>query len=275
MSKTWLAFGLVAVGSVAATAAACSSSSGNDKGASGSDGGTDATGNETGSGNETGASDAGTGTETTVVGDAGWAQNCIVPTSAQTCAPPVGTALPICALSMTGCMDPANLTKVNSKAVYYEVNSPLWSDGAAKSRAFVLPAGGKIHVKNCEADAGTAELAYCMSAVDGPEGPLGSGEWAFPVGTVMIKNFVFNQKLVETRLLMHVDDATAAIISNGTNWVGYTYMWNEAQTEAVIAPSIRTEVMFTPVPVRSRSRGAIRAMPIASRAIPSSSAPWA
>jgi hypothetical protein len=157
---------------------------------------------------------------------------------------------------MTGCMDPANLTKVNSKAVYYEVNSPLWSDGAAKSRAFVLPAGGKIHVKNCEPDAGSTELStYCMTCTDGPEGPAGSGEWVFPIGTVMIKNFIFNGKLVETRLLMHVDDATAALIQNGTNWVGYTYMWNEAQTEAVIAPSTRSEVMFntgtgTPVPWR-------------------------
>jgi hypothetical protein len=142
-------------------------------------------------------------------------------------------------------MDPANRTKVNSKAVYYEVNSPLWSDGAAKSRAFVLPAGGKIHVKNCQGDAGTTELTtYCTSPSSLQEGAAGSGEWVFPVGTVMIKSFVFNGKLVETRLLMHVDDSTAQMIGNGTNWVGYTYMWNEAQTEAVIVPNARTEVMF-------------------------------
>jgi hypothetical protein len=108
-----------------------------------------------------------------------------------------------------------------------------------------LPAGGKIHVKDCNADAGTNELStYCTSPAGAPEGPAGSGEWAFPVGTVMIKNFIFDGKLLETRLLMHVDDNTAAMIGNGTNWVGYTYMWNEAQTEAVIAPNARTEVMF-------------------------------
>jgi hypothetical protein len=66
----------------------------------------------------------------------------------------------------------------------------------------------------------------------------------FPTGTVMIKSFLFDGKLVETRLLMHVDDSTAAMIGNGTNWVGYTYMWNEAQTEAVIVPNARTETMF-------------------------------
>ena len=128
--------------------------------------------------------------------------------------------------------------------MYYEVNSPLWSDNAAKTRAFVLPDGGTIHVKDCMPDAGAAKLAECVSPTMIPNGPADTGKWVFPVGTVMIKNFLFDGKLVETRLFMHVDAATAAVIQNGTDWVGYNYAWNEQQTEATIVPDARTAVMF-------------------------------
>jgi hypothetical protein len=60
----------------------------------------------------------------------------------------------------------------------------------------------------------------------------------------MLKSFVFDGKLVETRLLMRVDPDTAALIGNGTDWVGYTYAWNEAQTEATITSGARTSVSF-------------------------------
>jgi hypothetical protein len=169
---------------------------------------------------------------------------CIAPTTPQSCTPPSMTALPLCKLSQTGCMDPANPTHFVAAAVYYEVNSPLWSDNAAKTRAFVMPDGGTIHVKDCMPDAGAAELAECVSPMMIPSGPADTGKWVFPVGTVMIKNFVFDGKLVETRLLMHVDAATAAVIQNGTDWVGYNYAWNEQQTEATIVPDARTPVMF-------------------------------
>jgi cytochrome c551/c552 len=177
-------------------------------------------------------------------GDGGAAPSCYTPTTPQSCAAPQMTALPICKLSLTGCMDAANITHFNARAVSYEVNSPLWSDNAAKTRAFVLPAGGTIHVKNCAPTASPAELAECMSPGGVPNGPADTGKWVFPVGTVMIKNFIFDGKLVETRLFMHVDTATAALIQNGTDWVGYNYAWNEAQTEATVVPNARTAVTF-------------------------------
>ena len=45
----------------------------------------------------------------------------------------------------------------------------------------------------------------CVSPDGIPNGPADTGKWVFPVGTVMIKNFLFDGKLVETRLFMHVD----------------------------------------------------------------------
>ncbi|HEX3769670.1 MAG TPA: hypothetical protein VHV30_02340 [Polyangiaceae bacterium] len=169
---------------------------------------------------------------------------CITPPSAQACAAPEMTALPICKLGLTGCMDPTHPTSFVASAIRYEVNSPLWSDGAAKSRAFILPPGGKIHVKDCAPDAGTAMAADCTSPMGIPNGAADTGRWEFPVGTVMLKSFVVDGKVIETRLLMRVDAATAALIQNGTDWVGYNYAWNEAQTEATLVPDARTAVSF-------------------------------
>jgi hypothetical protein len=77
-----------------------------------------------------------------------------------------------------------------------------------------------------------------------PNGEADTGRWIFPVGTVMIKNFLFDGKLVETRLFMHVDAATANLVQNGSDWVGYNYAWDEAQTEATIVPDARTAASF-------------------------------
>jgi hypothetical protein len=180
----------------------------------------------------------------TDAGDDASTPTCITPATPQSCVPPEMTALPICKLSQTGCMDSTTPTRFVARAVYYEVNSPLWSDNAAKARAFVLPDGGTIHVKDCMPDAGAARLAECVSPTMIPSGPADTGKWVFPVGTVMIKNFMFDGKVVETRLLMHVDAATAAVIQNGTDWVGYNYAWNEQQTEATLVPDARTAVTF-------------------------------
>ena len=172
--------------------------------------------------------DAGAGLD---AGDAGPA-DCVFPPTAATCTP---LATPICKLSLTGCMDPSRVTQFSSRAIPYQVNSPLWSDNAVKTRALVLPAVGKIHVKDCTSKTTTDT---CNA------GPADTGKWVLPVGTVLIKNFLFDSKLVETRLFMHADAAIAAQIDNGGDWVGYSYAWNEAQTEATLVPNQRITETF-------------------------------
>lgn len=169
---------------------------------------------------------------------------CLTPATPGTCAAPSETNLPVCTLSVTGCMSATDITKFNDNAVPYELQSPLWSDNAAKTRAFVLPAGGKIHVKDCRDTASAEEKAKCVAPNGIPNGPADTGRWVFPVGTVMIKNFLFDGKIVETRLFMRVDAKTAELIANGTDWVGYNYAWNEEQTEAKLVPNDRTTVSF-------------------------------
>lgn len=101
-------------------------------------------------------------------------------------------------LSQSGCVDPADVTRPYAGLVPYDLNAPFWSDGAVKDRHMGLPNGTTILV-------GT------------------EGDWTFPPGTVIVKNFRLNGQLIETRHLMRHPDGA---------WAGYTYEWNAAQTEA-------------------------------------------
>jgi hypothetical protein len=152
-----------------------------------------------------------------------------------TCLPPSSIDQPIVKLSQTGCVDPNDPKKFFAGAVPYELNSPLWSDSADKTRAFVLPPGKKIHVKDC-----VATPAEC------PGGVADNGKWVFPIGAVMIKNFLFDGKFVETRLFMHVDGTSkpGTCVTGTDCWVGYGYQWDEAQTDASVVPDQRVDIMF-------------------------------
>jgi uncharacterized repeat protein (TIGR03806 family) len=135
--------------------------------------------------------------------------------AAMPCSPPADLENPWPLLSQTGCMDSASPTQFAKELVPYEVNSPLWSDSADKTRAMRLPASGKIHVQ-------------------GPDAAADSGKWVFPEGTVFVKNFAFDGKLVETRLFLRAAE----------RWIGYGYQWDEAQTQAKLVPDERRTIMF-------------------------------
>jgi mono/diheme cytochrome c family protein len=93
---------------------------------------------------------------------------------------------------------------------------PLWSDGAAKRRWVSLPAGTTIDITNVDA-------------------------WEFPVGTRFWKEFSFQGRKVETRLLWK---------ASATRWVAASYVWNEDGTDAVLAPEGGTQSAFEVAPGR-------------------------
>lgn len=101
-------------------------------------------------------------------------------------------------LSDTGCVAPADATQPAAGLIPYQPNAPFWSDGAEKGRWLALPDGTRITL--------TAE-----------------GDFDFPPGAVLMKNFRRQDRLIETRLFMRHPDGV---------WAGYTYAWNEAQTDA-------------------------------------------
>jgi uncharacterized repeat protein (TIGR03806 family) len=101
-------------------------------------------------------------------------------------------------LSATGCVNPSNPTQPASGLIPYAPNAPFWSDGAAKERWIGLPDGQNINVQT-------------------------DGDWSFPNGTVLMKNFRINDRLIETRLFMRHPDGV---------WAGYTYEWNAQGNDA-------------------------------------------
>ena len=130
-------------------------------------------------------------------------------------------------LSETGLFANVKNYKPAAGVIPYDVVAPLWSDGAIKDRFMAVPGAAKI-----EFDAVTYPA----------EAPGNMPGWRFPDGTVFVKTFSLeteagNPKSVrrlETRLLHHIkmpgnDDEYGAQV-----WNGYTYVWNDEQTDAVL-----------------------------------------
>lgn len=84
-------------------------------------------------------------------------------------------------LSQTGCVDPVDPQAPAAGTIPYRVNSPLWSDGAEKKRWIGLPEDTQMVVQN-------------------------NGNFEFPVGTVLVESFAFDDAPVETRLLIRHSD---------------------------------------------------------------------
>jgi uncharacterized repeat protein (TIGR03806 family) len=93
--------------------------------------------------------------------------------------------------------------------IAYSVNALLWSDGAFKERFMAVPDGGKIGFTT------------------------GGNGWNFPEGTVLVKTFLLefepgnsaSRRPGETRLLTRQQN----------EWAGYSYVWNDEATDAVLA----------------------------------------
>ncbi|MEZ5965993.1 MAG: PQQ-dependent sugar dehydrogenase [Planctomycetota bacterium] len=124
-------------------------------------------------------------------------------------------------LSTTGLFeDTASLTWARG-VMPYEVNAPLWSDDAKKTRFFVLP--------------------------DGFIGFHPTDPWTFPVGTVTVKHFEL--ELIQGQPSSARRLETRVFVRETNGWTGYTYKWNAAQTDADLLATGLSEV-FT---VRDRS----------------------
>lgn len=107
-------------------------------------------------------------------------------------------------LSATGLFTDTGRLTPHPSLIAYDVNVPLWSDGAAKRRWIMLPGLSKVR-----AEAGQP--------------------WSFPVGTIFVKDFHLGEpgqggRRLETRLLLKSE----------AGWAGYTYVWNDEQTDAFL-----------------------------------------
>lgn len=117
-------------------------------------------------------------------------------------APHDGDSIAPSRLSETGLYVSGSVATTDPRNRLFAPQYPLWTDGAAKSRWIYLPPGSAIDTSN----------------------PY---RWVFPVGTRVWKEFRFGGRKVETRFIWHASES---------QWVFATYHWNEAQTDADLAP---------------------------------------
>lgn len=117
-------------------------------------------------------------------------------------------------LSQTGAFSNLATLEPTAALIPYEVNTPLWSDGALKQRWIALPHEGNEKPGD--------EPRISFSSV---------GEWYFPSGTVLVKHFSLalderdptRQRRLETRFLVRGNDG---------RFYGITYRWRADGSDA-------------------------------------------
>lgn len=140
-------------------------------------------------------------------------------------------------LSETGLFASTKDHRPAAGVVAYSVNAPLWSDGAEKDRFIALPGNSKIEFDT---------VTYPQPAPGALPG------WRFPDGTVLVKTFSLDLKAgdpasrrrLETRIL-HYKHMPGTEEVGTQFWRGYTYVWNDEQTDAELLETTGANREFT------------------------------
>ena len=123
-------------------------------------------------------------------------------------------------LSETGLFISVKNHQTDPGLIPYSVNAPLWPDGAHVERFIALPGESQIEIASNH----------------------GVG-WSFPDGTALIQTFALDLEVgnptsrhrIETRMLTRQQG----------EWVGYSYIWNDEQTDATLVEAAGTDRVFT------------------------------
>ncbi|NBO91742.1 MAG: hypothetical protein EBV06_05440 [Planctomycetia bacterium] len=117
-------------------------------------------------------------------------------------------------LSASGLYDA--MQRPHPALIPYVVNSPFWSDGSDKERFILLPEGERIGFNE-------------------------KGHWKFPENTLLVKTFSIDtptgRRKIETRLMS---------LQQG-EWAGYSYVWNDDQTDAVLIEAAGRDMTYRQV----------------------------
>jgi uncharacterized repeat protein (TIGR03806 family) len=121
-------------------------------------------------------------------------------------------------LSDSGLFDSVKDHTMKPGLIPYSVNAAFWSDGMYKERFLALPTGAKIDFTH-------------------------NHGWNFPDKTVLVKSFALetkegdpaSRKWVETRFLT----------KQSGEWYGYSYLWNDAGTDAALIDAQGMDKEFT------------------------------
>ncbi len=138
-------------------------------------------------------------------------------------------------LSETGLFVSTPNHRLAPGVIPFDINAPMWSDGATAERFLGLPGDSQI-------DTGATNVWVYQT----------KNEWRYPTNAVLGKTLSLavqagptaSRRRLETQLL-HFD---------GLDWHAYSYRWNESQTDALLVDSIGDE-LTVPVPDVTASDG--------------------
>lgn len=114
---------------------------------------------------------------------------------------PSGTPIPTL-LSQTGLFSNLTTLQITAGGIEYDLNAPLWSDGASKRRWLLLP--------------GTQQIGFDTT-----------NNYTFPVGTAIVKHFELTTSPGVNRRL-----ETRVFFRHTQGWAGYTYKWRSNGSDA-------------------------------------------
>lgn len=118
-------------------------------------------------------------------------------------------------LRETGLYQAGSTTMIAEGVVPYRVRYELWSDAAIKDRWVQIPKGTTFDTQNMN-------------------------HWVAPVGTKVWKQFRLGDKRLETRLLHKQREGVGR-----DAWLMISYVWNEAQSDAIAQPKGAKNVLGT------------------------------
>ncbi len=122
-------------------------------------------------------------------------------------------------LSESGLFRSVKGHEVQPSLIPYSVNAPLWSDGAEKSRFIAIPGQSpEIELTN-------------------------SHGWKFPNETVLVKSFSLESTEGDHRSARWIE--TRFFTRQQGEWIGYSYRWNDAQTDATLVAKEGLDVDYT------------------------------
>ena len=116
-------------------------------------------------------------------------------------------------LSETGVFSDLSSLTPSSGLIEYSPSHPFWSDNAIKRRWIGIP--------------DDANIAFT------------DNDWTFPIGTVAVKHF--EMELVENSPNSRRRLETRVMYNTLQGWQGFSYRWNNAETEAVQVRELQSE----------------------------------
>jgi uncharacterized repeat protein (TIGR03806 family) len=120
-------------------------------------------------------------------------------------------------LSATGLFDSTADHRPAAGLIPYSVNAPGWSDGATAERFIALP--------------DNAQVEY----TSGPS-------FNFPDGTALVQTLSLARQPNSPNSLARIE--TRVLLRQQGEWAGYTYRWNDEQTDAVLVPKEGADVRW-------------------------------